>query len=406
MDLVRQDIMTAADRIVVKVGTRVLTNQDGVLDGRRVESIASQLASLWQEGRHTVLVSSGAVGAGLGRLGLRERPRDLADLQAAAAIGQACLIESYNRALEPFSLHAAQVLLTADGLQDRARYLNVRNTLFALFRKRAVPIINENDTVSTEELEVSFGDNDRLAALVTNLIRAPLLVLLSDVEGLYDGDPRDPVSQLVSTITDLSAAQAKWVHDEDSSAAGPDVRGAAECLAKSGVDRAAPSGRRLRLSLGGMASKLQAARISTSAGENVIIANGRRENVLQEIVSGADVGTLILAKGRSVGARKRWIGWSAQPCGRLALDEGALRAIRSDGRSLLAVGVTAVEGNFSKGDVVGLCGPDGREFARGLINYTDQETRTIAGHSTRRMAELLGHYPYDEVIHRDNLVLL
>lgn len=378
MDLVRQTIMTAADRIVVKVGTRVLTNQDGVLDIGQVESIAGQLASLWQDGRHAVLVSSGAVGAGLGRLGVRQRPTDLAELQAAAAIGQTYLIESYNRALEPYSLYAAQVLLTADGLQDRARYLNVRNTLFALFRKRAVPIVNENDTVSTEELELSFGDNDRLAALVTNLIRAPLLVLLSDVEGLYDGDPCDPTSQIVSTITDLSAAQAQWVHDN----------------------------RRVQLSSGGMASKLQAAQIAIAAGENVVIANGRRENVLLEILAGEDVGTLILASGRSIDSRKRWIGWSAQPCGRLTLDEGALLAIRSKGSSLLAVGLTAVEGDFNKGDVVSLCGSDGCEIARGLINYTAQETCVIAGHSTRSMAKLLGHYPYDEVIHRDNLVLL
>jgi glutamate 5-kinase len=378
MDIVRQTIMTAADPIVVKVGTRVLTNQDGVLDIQQVESIATQLASLWQQGCHVVLVSSGAVGAGLGRLGISQRPTDLADLQAAAAVGQTCLIEAYNQALEPHDLHAAQILLTADGLHDRTRYLNVRNTLFALFRKRAVPIVNENDTVSTEELELSFGDNDRLAALVTNLIRAPLLILLSDVEGLYDGDPRDPASKIVSTITDLPAAQDQWVHDDS----------------------------RVQLSTGGMASKLKAAQIAIAAGENVVIANGRRHHVLSDILAGADVGTLILASGRSIDSRKRWIGWSAQPCGRLMLDEGAQHAIRSNGSSLLAVGLTAVEGDFDKGDVVGICGPDGNEIARGLINYTAQETRVIAGHTTQRMSELLGHCPYQEVIHRDNLVLL
>ncbi len=417
MDIVRQEIMTAADLIVVKVGTRVLTNGDGVLDLHRVESIAGQLAALWQEGRHMVLVSSGAVGAGLGRLGTRQRPQDLADLQAAAAIGQTYLIESYNRALEPYRLHAAQVLLTADGLQDRARYLNVRNTLFALFRQRAVPIINENDTVSTEELELSFGDNDRLAALVTNLIRAPLLILLSDVDGLYDGDPADPASRVVSTITDLPSAQAQWVYDEEETEGRPGGQGVAarqtktktgKCGATSKMEasRSHTDDRRMQLSLGGMASKLQAANIATVAGENVIIANGLRDHVLQDIVAGKDMGTLILAKGRSIDSRKRWIGWSAQPCGQLTLDAGALRAILADGSSLLAVGVTAVEGSFCKGDVVGLCGPDGGEIARGLINYTDQETRAIAGHSTRRIAELLGHCPYDEVIHRDNLVLL
>jgi glutamate 5-kinase len=269
-----------------------------------------------------------------------------------------------------------------------------------------VPIINENDTVSTEELELTFGDNDRLAALVTNLIRAPLLILLSDVEGLYDGDPSAPDSQVVSTITDLPSAQARWVHDRDGNGDEPGGQDETACQAKTEANGSLSVDRRMQLSIGGMGSKLQAAKIATVAGENVIIANGLRENVLPDIVSGAAVGTLILAKGRPIDSRKRWIGWSAQPCGLLTLDEGALRAILTDGSSLLAVGVTAVEGSFRKGDVVGLCGPDGREIARGLINYSDQETRTIAGHSTRRMAQLLGHYPYDEVIHRNNLVLL
>ncbi len=381
MDIVRQDIMTAADMVVVKVGTRVLTGADGALDTQRVACIAEQLAQLWEAGRRVVLVSSGAVGAGLARLGIKHRPSDLADLQAAAAVGQSRLTEAYNRALETHQLHAAQVLLTADGLHDRTRYLNVRNTIFALFRSGAVPIINENDTVSTDELQLSFGDNDRLAALVTNLIRAPLLVLLSDVDGLYDGNPSDPSSRVMSIVTDLDAAQSQFVHDGETS---------------SGV----------QLSLGGMASKLQAVRIATSAGENVVIANGRRENVLQEILSGADVGTLILAEGRTVASRKRWIGWSAEPSGLLTLDAGACKAIQTGGSSLLAVGVTSVGGDFCKGDVVALGDADGNEIARGLINYSAAEMHTIAGHSTGRIAGLLGHLPYDEVVHRDNLVLL
>ena len=381
MDLVRQEIMTEADTIVVKVGTRVLTGEQGKLDGGRVESIALQLAQLWHSGRRVALVSSGAVGAGLGRLGAVRRPSDLADLQAAAAIGQSCLIEAYNRALEPHDLHAAQLLLTAGDLQDRKRYLNVRTTIFTLFRSDAVPIINENDTISTEELQLRFGDNDRLAALVTNLIRAPLLVLLSDIEGLYDGDPNDPASKVLSLITDLDRAQAEMVHDGQ-------LSGDAY------------------LSSGGMTGKLQAARIATAAGENVVIANGRRDGILQEIVAGNQVGTLLLAEGKAVASRKRWIGWSARPRGRLTLDAGAQRAIQSDGRSLLAVGVVDVEGRFDKGDVVGLIGGDGREIARGLINYSASEIRTIAGHPTDRIAQLLGHCPYDEVVHRDHLVLL
>ncbi len=380
-ELVRQEIVLTAEIVVVKVGTRVLTRADGTLDDQRVVSIAGQLARIWQSGRRVVLVSSGAVGAGLGRLAADVRPTSVAQLQAAAAIGQSVLMESYNRALEPHQLHAAQVLLTAEGLQDRTRYLNVRNALFALFECGAVPIINENDTVSVDELQMGFGDNDRLAALVTNLIRAPLLVLLSDVEGLYDRDPSDPAAKVLSVVTDLNAAQVDMVHDR-------------------------AQGDTARQSTGGMASKLRAARIATTAGENVIIANGMRDNVLDEILAGNDVGTLFLAEGRAVDSRKRWIGWSANPAGKLILDAGACNAIATGGKSLLAVGVTAVEGRFAKGDVVTLCSAAGEEFARGLINYSFGEMQTIVGQPTERFAELLGHCPYDAVVHRDNLIVL
>lgn len=380
-ELVRQEIMLKADLVVVKVGTRVLTNPDGTLDKDSMNRIAQQLAQLWQVGKKCVLVSSGAVGAGLGRLGLKVRPTDLVQLQAAAAIGQSFLIESYNHALELHQLHAAQMLLTADDLKDRTRYLNVRNTLFALFELGAVPIINENDTVSVEELKLSFGDNDRLAALVTNLIRAPLLVLLSDIEGVYSGDPQKADSQVLSVITDLPAAQAQLVRDD-------------------------PRRPGIRLSTGGMTSKLTAARIVTAAGENVVIANGRRENVLVDILAGKDVGTLFLAEGPAVDSRKRWIGWSASPNGKLLLDAGACRAISSGGRSLLAVGVAKVEGNFIKGDVVSLCNEAGAEFARGLSNYPADEMRLIARQPSERIAELLGHRPYYEVVHRNNLIVL
>ena len=380
-DLVRQEIMTAADTIVVKVGSRVLTREDGTLDDAQVAAVADQLARLRLDGRKVVLVSSGAVAAGIGRLGWKRRPTDLAELQAAAAVGQSRLIESYNRALSPHGLNAAQILLTAEDLQHRTRYLNTRNTLGALFRCGAIPIINENDTVAVDELQISFGDNDRLAALVTNLLRAPLLVLLSDVEGLYDRNPVEPGAQLVSVVTNLDQAQRQFVND--SAAAG-----------------------RVQLSRGGMASKLQAARIATAAGESVVIAAGRRPNVLLDILGGADVGTLILAEGRTVASRKRWIGWTATPRGRLMLDAGAASAVQSKGRSLLAVGVRGVDGAFVKGDVVSLCTVDGEEFARGLSNYSSSQMATIAGQPTERIAELLGHCPYDEVVHRDNLVVL
>ncbi|MCI0333247.1 MAG: glutamate 5-kinase [Planctomycetes bacterium] len=382
LDAVRQEIAVTSKTLVVKVGTRVLANDDGTLDQQRVTSIAEQIVQLLAERRHVVLVSSGAVGAGIGRLGLPQRPTDLAHLQAVAAVGQSRLIESYNRALEAHGRHAAQILLTADDLNDRTRYLNVRNTLLALFQYGALPIINENDTVRVDELQRNVGDNDRLAAMVTNLIRAPLLVLLSDVDGLYDRHPSEPNAQVIPLVTQFDAAWREFQRQ-------PVVRAGAN-----------------NLSRGGMASKLEAARLAVLAGENVVIANGRRPNVLVDIMTGQTVGTLFLAQGPAVASRKRWIGLTAQPCGRLLLDAGARQAVEQQGRSLLAIGVRRVEGIFQKGDVVAICREDGQEFARGLINYGSEEMRRIAGQPTERIIEVLGHRPYDEVVHRDNLAIL
>jgi glutamate 5-kinase len=381
-DLIRQQITATSKTIVVKVGTRVLTHDDGTLDQARVTAIAEQAVRLLDDKRQVVLVSSGAVGAGIGRLGLKQRPADLAHLQAVAAVGQSRLIESYNRALEAHGRHAAQILLTADDLNDRMRYLNVRNTLLALFQFGALPIINENDTVRVDELQRNVGDNDRLAAMVTNLLRAPLLILLSDVDGLYDRHPSEAGAQVIPLVSQLETA----VRD---------------------FQRQTPiTGGPNHLSRGGMASKLEAARLAVSAGENVIIANGRRPNVLVEVLAGEQVGTLIAAQGPAVTSRKRWIGLTAQPCGRLVLDAGAQQAIQLKGRSLLAIGVQRVEGIFQKGDVVALSGEQGPEFARGLSNYGSEELRRIAGHPTERIVEILGYCPYDEVIHRDNLAIL
>ena len=296
-DLLRQEIATAADMIVVKVGTRVLTGSSGALDETRVAALAEELHVVMQTGRKVALVSSGAVGAGMGRLGLSERPRDLAHLQAVAAVGQSYLVQTYDRPLRAHGRHAAQVLLTADDLDDRPRYLNVRNTLLTLLEEyQAVPIINENDTVSVEELQTTFGDNDRLAAMVTNLIRAPLLVLLSDVEGLFDGDPRSPGSKLVSTVTRLDESIYALVRDQ-----------------KTG------------LSKGGMASKLNAARMATLAGENVIIASGRQPARWPRFWPASRSERCSSLKARpfppgSVGSAS-----TAQPRGYLVLDAGAGR---------------------------------------------------------------------------------
>jgi glutamate 5-kinase len=382
LDPVRQEIAATSRTLVVKVGTRVLTHDDGTLNHDQVTALADQLVEITSDKRYVVLVSSGAVGSGIGRLKLSERPTDLAHLQAVAAVGQSRLIEAYNRAFEAHGRHAAQILLTADDLNDRSRYLNVRNTLLALFQYGAIPIVNENDSVRVDELQRNVGDNDRLAAMVTNLLRAPLLVLLSDVDGLFDRHPSDPAAQVIPVVTRFDEALREF----NRQAAGP-----------SGANH---------LSRGGMASKLEAARLATAAGESVVIANGRQPNVLVDILAGQTIGTLFLAQGPTVTSRKRWIGLTAQPCGRLLLDEGAQKAVQHQGRSLLAVGVKRIEGIFQKGDVLALCGQDGQEFARGLSNYGSEELRRIAGQPTERIVKILGHCPYDEVVHRDNLANL
>lgn len=375
-DLVRQEIAAAARLVVVKVGTRVLTAPGGRLDYDQVERIATQLYALRQQGRQVVLVSSGAVGAGMDQLGLSQRPTDLAHLQAVAAIGQARLIQAYDHVLRRVGMCAAQVLLTADDLDNRTRYLNVRNTLRCLLEYGALPIVNENDTVAVDELMLTFGDNDALAARVTNLLRAPLLVILSDVAGLFDGDPKLASSRVIDTV---------WRIDATIESLAQDVRGG--------------------LSKGGMASKLRAARAVTAAGENVIIAAGREPQVLLRIMDGERVGTLFVAQGKSVTPWKRWIGFSARPRGKIVADRGACEAIVCRGRSLLPIGVLAVEGQFRKGDVVSVYDPSGREVARGLSNYGSDEAEKIRGLPTSQIAQVLGYRPYDELIHRDNLVI-
>lgn len=376
-DLLRQEVAAEAKTIVVKVGTRVLTNPDGTLDEVLISRLAEELNELTAAGRRVVLVSSGAVGAGMSQMGLSARPADLAKLQAVAALGQTKLIELYDRTFRKHGRHAAQVLLTAEDLDDRTRYLNVRNTLLALLEYDAIPIINENDTVAVEELAMTFGDNDRLAALVTNLLRAPLLIILSDVDGLYTGEPTLDSSSLVPLVTDLDDKIVAYAEDK-----------------LTGVSK------------GGMASKLRAARIATAAGENVIIASGHRPGILRQIVDGEEIGTLFVAQGKSISPWKRWIGFSAQPRGKILLDEGACKAIAQNGSSLLAIGITATDGVFDKGDVVAICDRQGTELARGLTNYPAADIERIKGLKSDRIAQVLGARPYQEVVHRDNLAKL
>lgn len=373
-NLVRREIIETAQTLVIKIGTNVLSREDDSLDLDRLASVAEQIHRVRESGRQVVVVSSGAVAAGMGLLGLKSRPQDLPHLQAAAAVGQAHLIRLYDDCLRKHGYHAAQLLLTAEDFKERGRYLNVRNTINTLFEYGAVPIINENDTISVDEIR--FGDNDQLAAMVANSLPSSVLIVLSVVDGLFDGDPSDSDSSLISLVE-------KW--DEN--------------VLNLALDGSSSRG------TGGMRSKLEAVRTATAVGENVIIANGTREGVIDAILRGEEVGTLFLAEGASVPAWKRWIGYTVTPRGRFILDDGARHAIEESGKSLLAIGITSVEGDFSEGELVALIDSRGQEFARGLTNYHSHEARLIVGKRTEEIKRILGDLPYGEVIHRDNLVV-
>lgn len=373
----RQTLLNGAETIVVKVGSRVLSGPDGCLDIAQVRSLSTQLAALADGGHQVVLVSSGAVASGMGRLGLKQRPSDLARLQAVAAVGQAHLIQTYESYFSTLGRHAAQILLIADDLDHRTRYLNVRNTLLALLQLGVIPIINENDTVAVDELATTFGDNDRLAAMVAGLFSRPALIILSDVEGVYNMDPSNPQAKVLHTIDHVDQA-----------------------IFDLAVNRTTG------ISKGGMASKLKAAQFVTQSGVPVIIAGGRVENVLTRLVAGEELGTLFLPSQRGMAPKKRWIGFTAQASGTLSVDAGAARAIRSGGPSLLAIGIVRVSGEFVKGEVLSVVDELGVEIARGLTNFSSQELTKIRGQRSLAIAELLGHCPYEEVIHRDNMTII
>jgi glutamate 5-kinase len=376
LDPVRQEIIALAHTIVVKVGTNVLTGADGTLDPARLHGLANQVQRIRRSGRKVALVSSGAIGAGIGRLGLGKRPSDLRHLQACAAVGQSFLMRAYEECLAGQGARTAQILLTASDFDNRTRYLNARNTILTLFEWDCLPIINENDTISVTEIR--FGDNDHLAAMVTNLLQAPLLVLLTVVDGLYDSDPgTDANARIVSTVPRIDAA----------------------IMDKAGDGRSP-------LGAGGMRSKLRAARLATEAGESVIIADGTRSGVLDAIMAAEPVGTLFLPHGGTMPAWKRWLGYTARPRGRLVVDAGARTAVEKNGRSLLPIGVVEVAGNFHKGDVIALADVNGTEFARGLTNYSAEDASRIRGLRTERIADALGSVPYEEIVHRDNLVVI
>ena len=374
---IREEILSGVNKIVIKMGTRVLTNEDGFLDKHQIMAVSKQVIKLRSRGFSVVIVSSGSIGAGISALGLQKRPSILPELQAAAAIGQGKLIEAYNECFKKHGYHAAQLLLTRQDFEDRQRYLNTCNTLHSLLNFKTIPIINENDTISVEE--ITFGDNDILSALVTNLLRADLLVLLSSVDGLYTTPPVSGRNCSVLSVVDSISDDIKKL--------------AFKLKTKEGI--------------GGMESKLEAASIATGSGEAVIIANGRQSDVLSKIMSYENVGTLFIPNKKKVASRKRWIGFTVRPKGRIYIDEGALSALQKRGKSLLPSGVVRIDGKFNKGDVVSIVDVnEDKEIARGLMNYSDDEVRKVKGLRTSLIKKTLGYKLYDEIIHRDNIVLL
>jgi glutamate 5-kinase len=367
--------LAKARRIVVKVGSGLVTAPEIGPDPDRIEQLAGDIAAIRRD-REVALVSSGAIATGMARLALAERPRSIPEKQAAAAVGQSALMWQYEIAFKRHGLPVGQVLLTAQDIGDRTRYLNARNTLLALLGFGVVPIVNENDTVAVEEIKV--GDNDNLSALVASLIEADLLVLLTDVDGLYTADPAlDRAATKLDTVETITD----------------------EILAMAGAHQDG-------LSVGGMATKLEAAQKAATSGVPMVIASGRQHGVLARILAGEPVGTCFVPRADRLGARKRWIAFAVPPHGRLTVDDGAVRALSGQGRSLLPSGVTSVDGEFAAGDVVGVVGADGREFARGLVNFDAAELRRIRGAKTQEIETRLGYKSVDEVIHRDNLVIL
>lgn len=363
-------------RVVVKVGSGLVTTPGEGPSGEDIARIAADVAALVHERREVALVSSGAIATGVARLGLKARPRSIPEKQAAAAVGQSALMWEYEHAFKKHGIAVGQVLLTGQDISDRSRYLNARNTLLALLDFGVLPVINENDTVAVDEIKV--GDNDNLAALVAHLIDADLLVLLTDVDGFYTGNPRqDPSARRLETVEAITDEIQQMVYDASA-----------------------------RVSVGGMATKLQAAQKASASGIPMVIASGREAGVLPRLLQGESIGTYFQPRDDRLAARKRWIAFAVPPQGRLSVDAGAKKALTERGKSLLPSGVVAVEGQFRAGEVVALTLVDGPEFARGLVSYEADEVRRILGAKTADIERLLGYEGVDEVVHRDNLVIL
>jgi glutamate 5-kinase len=373
---IRRKILGKVKRIVVKVGSSILASVEKGLHYEVFSHLSKEISDLKRQGYEIVLVSSGAIAAGMEKLGYKTRPQDITQKQATAAVGQTRLMNIYEGYFSRYQQMVAQVLLTHDDLSHRRRFLNARNTLLTLLELGIIPIINENDTVVVDEIK--FGDNDNLSALITNLIGADLLLVLTDIEGLCDSDPKvNPHARCVPLVEDIDMDMEGIVGETTS-----------------------------QMSVGGMISKIQAARKASRFGIPTVVAQGTREGVLRQILKGKEVGTLILPKGEALSSRKHWIAFNPKPKGDVIVDDGAKKAIVQKGKSLLPSGVTKVRGAFGRGDLVTCVGPRGKEFARGLVNYSASELERIKGLRSSQIEASLGYKYCDEVIHRDDLVVL
>lgn len=367
--------LSLSRRILIKIGSSLLTNHGAGLDLASMQSWASQMASLQREGCQLLLVTSGSVAEGMVRLGWKSRPKNIAELQAAAAVGQMGLIQAWETAFKKEGLNSAQILLTHDDLADRKRYLNARSAINTLLKLGVVPIINENDTVATEEIR--FGDNDSLGALVTNLVEVDTLVLLTDQDGLLDADPKlNPNAKLISQALAHDASLLEVAGD-------------------GGV-----------LGRGGMFTKVRAARLAARSGAKTVIMGGKIEDSIQRLFKGEDLGTLLLPEHNPITARKRWLAGHLQEKGTLVLDAGATQAVQAQGKSLLPIGVKEVKGRFVRGELVVCEDEFGNRLAKGLVNYSASEAKLLAGQPSENIASILGYIEAKELIHRDNLVII
>jgi glutamate 5-kinase len=371
-----RSVIASASRIVAKVGSSLVTNDGQGLDRQAVSHWASQIAALRSQGKQVVLVSSGAIAEGMARLGWAKRPTSMHELQAAAAVGQMGLAQAYEVAFSKHNLRTAQILLTHEDLADRQRYLNARSTLFALLRLGVVPIVNENDTVATDEIAV--GDNDTLGALVTNLIEADALIILTDQRGLYESDPRK----------------------------NPDARFVSHAKAGDLTLEAMAGGTGSGIGKGGMLTKILAAKRAARSGAHTVIASGREHDVMVRLAEGECIGSELRAELPVLSARKQWMADHLRLRGKLILDAGAVQALLVEGKSLLPVGVRNIEGDFEPGDVVACVDLEGKECARGLINYSSSDARRIMGHPSSKIVDILGGMTEAELVHRDNLIIL